>query len=184
MKMIGINTDLLSFTTLIQAVLPPPTWAVDRILALAANAALVIALGINAWQLNLMRKQLQDTKYATKMSRSLEFCHRCNDLSFALYRKNVYDLLETDPKLNDFLNRIDQDSDFKASLRFVLNFYEEIGMAYNKGEVDQTIIREFYSGQIEFLYKHTSPYIQHMRTTYGEGLWIQFTTMRESVRAV
>lgn len=159
-----------------------PVWTIDRILSLGANLALVVALGLNAWQLHLMRRQLSDTRSATMMSRALEFCHRCNDLEFVRYRKPVYDLLETNPQLNDLLQRIDDDPEFKGAFRYVLNFYEEVGLAYNEGEVDEPTIRDFYSGQIEFLHRHASPYIQHMRATYGDGLWVNFTKMRDDLK--
>ena len=175
---------MLDLSSMIQTAPPPaiPAWSLDRILTLSADAALIIGLLLNAWQLRLMRVQLRDTNNATKMNRTLDFCHRGNDLEFTLYRREVYEFLYTNPELHNLVGKIDGDGNFKAALRFVINFYEEVGIAYNRGEIDRTVIRDFYSGQIEFLYKHTSPYIQNQRATHGDGLWNQFTTMRDDIR--
>lgn len=103
-------------------------------------------------------------------------------MQFARLRQPVYEFLETEPDLKAFVNRMDGDPNFKAALRFILNFYEEIGVAFNRGEVDRTVVRDFYVAQIEFLYKHSSAFIANVRAQKGnDRILLEFTKMREQM---
>lgn len=155
-------------------------WTLDRLIKLGADLAVVGALLVAARQLSVATLQLKESRQSERMKRSLDFGRRWNDLQFALLRKPVYEFLETEPDLKAFVDKMDRDPNFKAALRFILNFYEEVGLAFNREEVDRTVIRDFYVAQIEFLYKHSSPFIAHVRAQKGSDRILQeFTNMRE-----
>jgi hypothetical protein len=158
-----------------------PTSHTGQVLSQLASLAVVLTLLAAIWQVRIMAAQLTDSKDSARMTRGLDFGRRWNDLAFYEFRKPIYSYLRSsEPK--DLAGKIHEDHDFASKLWFVLNFYEEIGTAYNKDHVDQDTIRSFYLDQVIFLYEHTRVYIEAEQKMDGQhGLWRQFTTMAEEM---
>ncbi|MGH7746932.1 MAG: DUF4760 domain-containing protein [Candidatus Dormibacteria bacterium] len=159
-------------------------WPLEQGLGIAANLAIIGALLIAAWQSRVATMQLLEERTSRKMSRSLQFLSRWNMIEFAKYRAPLYDFLVRNPSLADLLARIKEDPEFFAALRFTLNFYEELGVTYNRNELDRAAIKDFFEGQIEFLHANAIAFIEdYRRTRKEERLFSEFCLMWQAIHS-
>jgi hypothetical protein len=160
----------------------PEHWTLEKIVALCANLAVIGALLVAAYQMKIMSGQLTDSRVAAKVSRSLDFSRRWNDLEFVKFRAPIYILLLKTPKpaLAEIQAAIENNADLKSGLRLVLNFYEEMGLVYNRNQADREMLRSAFAEQITTLCDRAKPYIDFRRSTQPD-LWEELMKMNANV---
>lgn len=63
-------------------------------------------------------------------------------------------------------------------IRYILSYYENIGLAHNQGTIDADTMYKMKQGVLIKFYKQFTHYIEDARTTSGnDSLWIHFTAL-------
>ena len=164
------------------AQIQPEHSTLEKIVGIGANFATIGALIFAGMQMKMMARQLKESKDTTNISRSLDFSRRWNDLEFAKLRTDLYVVLlaKPSPDLKTIQTAIDADANMKAALRLVLNFYEEMGLVYNRKQADQGLLKSAFQEQIKSLCECAKPYIDFRRQTQPT-LWTEMLEMRKSM---
>jgi len=160
----------------------PDAWTLEKIVGIGANLATIGALVFAGVQMKLMARQLKDSRDVANISRSLDFSRRWNDLEFVKLRTDLYALLlaKPSPDLKMIQVALDANTNTKAALRLVLNFYEEMGLVYNRNQADREMLKSQFQEQIKSICECARPYIEFRRSTQPD-LWVELLEMRKSL---
>lgn len=171
---------LLTSYSLFQTVLEHSS--LEKTVGLVANLAIIGALLVAAIQMRLMGGQLRESREAAKVSRSLDFSRRWNELEFVKFRSPLYVLLlkVPNPTLAEIQTALDNNADLKSALRLALNFYEEMGLVYNRNHADVEMLRSAFKEQIHTLCERAKPYIDFRRNVQPD-LWVELLKMNSEL---
>jgi len=125
-------------------------------------------------QAERVREQTEVIRGQTKENRAYEYMKRFNDPSFRLMAAAAIRLLE-DPDVSEtekWKTLEDKKSlenvTLQANVTNLLNFFEELGVMYNKELIDEGIIKEFFPTISDVIYRYANKwYIPGRRERTG-----------------
>jgi hypothetical protein len=143
-------------------------WPLDKIVGVSANMATVIALVFAGIQMRLMSRQLRDSRASEKVSRSLDFGRRWNDLEFVDLRTDLYLMLlaSPSPDWTKMEQMMAANPKIRVAMRLVLNFYEEMAILYNRDYADRQVLYVFFKSQIDTICDKAKPYMDNAKQEY------------------
>jgi hypothetical protein len=149
---------------------PADHWTLEALVKLGADLATIGALIFAAITMRLSSAQLKDAKSAARVSRALEFGRRWSELEFVKIRTSLYAMLQTNPApdLAKIQAALNGDPNTKAAMRLVLNFYEEMGVVFNHGELDEAILADLFRSQVRFICSAAWPFIDYLQQHSGQ----------------
>jgi hypothetical protein len=130
-------------------------------------------------QMKMMASQLSESRETVNISRSLDFIRRWNDMEFVKFRTELYALLLANPgpDLATIQTAISANANTKAALRLVLNFYEEMGLVYNRNLADREMLKAAFQEQIKSICETAKPYMDFRRIAQPD-LWTELLEMK------
>lgn len=167
-----------------------PEWAVFLLqdrgmpawIGIAAQIAVVVALGIAAYQAHLLRRQLEISAQNRRAELAFRFIERWNEPSFVEMRIPVVAFLRKSKGFEELRAKIESDAVFSASFTLVLNFLEELGIAWNRNNLDRDLCINFFGTMTDAYYTTFSDYIEHRRAQLSPRVWAQFTAMVQDIQ--
>lgn len=144
---------------------PPEHLTVESGVKLGADLATIGALIFAAITMRLTGAQLRDSRASARVTRAAEFGSRWSQLEFVKIRTSLYALLRSNPSpdLKAIQTGMSNDPNMEAAMRLVLNFYEEMGVVFNHGEIDERLLRALFKSQIRFICDRAWPYIDFLQ---------------------
>lgn len=136
------------------------SWDID----LTVKVATIIAAVAAAGSLIYLGKQIKISVEQQKIQRAYEYMKRYNDPEF---RRNIPEVLMILKRLtNDWItngakwNELKEGTEKRNKLSLVFNFFEEMGIMYNRDLVSREVIRECFKGVSLSFYKDAERYIK------------------------
>lgn len=169
----------------------PSTLSVVAEVAVIVGAILTAgALVYAGRQVQLLRQQLQTDIRHERIRRSFDFISRWNDPTFDEVRANVAGFLRTQPSAEEIEKKRENDEEFRANLSLLVNFLEELGVAWNRRAVNRDVVFDFFGGVVVGYWDWLHSFVVEHRKGVADrrsgidrkvprGIWEQFERMHD-----
>lgn len=119
-------------------------------------------------------RRIEALKYSGFFNPKINECRsRLNEKFQNLNSNDAIELTAIDDAIKDCPT-------IEFDIRYILSYYENIGLAYDKGIIDAKTIYNMKQGALIKFYKQFTLYIEDARTASGnDSLWINFTDLAE-----
>lgn len=160
------------------------------VLQFLASLAVLTTSGFILWQVLIgksslhqaMREYMENTEWRKKETErktqeallkkqelAFDYARRWNEWPEPIPRTRITDILNTDEKEANKCATIMQDVVLKSQFKRIINFFEELGIAYKNNLVDQEVIKDFFPAAVVTYYTKGRPVAREMETDYQTG---------------
>lgn len=144
-------------------------------------------------QIQLLREQLERSRKADRVKRSFDFIARWNNPTFDSARGLIATFFRSKPSVDQVSDRFKNDSDFRCKLSLVVNFLEELGIAWNRDKLDKDVCFDFFAGVVLGYWDWLDSFVAEHRKGMTEersginrkvpsAIWEQFEKMHRDVK--
>lgn len=125
---------------------------------------------------------LQQSEHAAKQERTIALMRRLEEKDMRAKLMDTYAYLSQDESIEQKIKRIERDPKVSEDLWWVLSFFEDLGYEYNRGLLDNALVRDRAGRLIRQYYEAASLWIVHRRGQREHpGLYKEFQTMAEDI---
>lgn len=165
-----------------------------RIAVIVGAAATAGALIYAGRQVQLLQRQLKSDARHRRIDRTFNFVRRWNDPRFDKVRADVASFLRRQPSAQEIQDKREEDEEFRQNLSLVVNFLEELGVAWNRREINRNICFDFFGGVVlgwwgwlnSFVVEHRKGLVNRRRglnPKVPKGVWAEFEKMHSHMES-